>query len=51
MDVFEIYPPVRVGQDYLPTLAEGRLECSVLLMQHTFSWSYGKPFIGKTLSR
>lgn len=47
MDVFQIYPPVRVGQDYLPALAEGRSECSVVLMEHVFGWSYGQPFVGR----
>lgn len=52
MDVFEVYPPVRVGQDYHPELAEAQNpECKVLLMQHVFGWSYGKPFVGKTLAR
>lgn len=47
MDVFQVYPPVRVGQDYLPALEEGRSECNVVLMEHVFGWSYGQPFVGK----
>lgn len=47
MDVFQVYPPVRVGQDYLPALESPQPECSVVLMQHVFGWSYGKPFVGK----
>lgn len=47
MDVFQVYPPVRVGQDFLPALESTRPECSVVLMQHVFGWSYGKPFVGK----
>lgn len=47
MDVFQVYPPVRVGQDFLPALESPRPECSVVLMQHVFGWSYGKPFVGK----
>lgn len=47
MDVFQVYPPVRVGQDYLPALEERRSECNVVLMEHVFGWSYGQPFVGK----
>lgn len=47
MDVFQVYPPVRVGQDFLPAREGSRSECSVVLMQHVFGWSYGKPFVGK----
>lgn len=47
MEVFQVYPPVRVGEEYLPEdMAHERHECSVVLMQHVFGWSYGKPFVG-----
>lgn len=39
-NVFQVYQPVSTGN--------GAARCNedVLLMQHTFSSSYGKPFIG-----
>ncbi|KAI5848748.1 peptide N-acetyl-beta-D-glucosaminyl asparaginase amidase A-domain-containing protein [Morchella snyderi] len=47
LNVFQVYPPVRVGAEFLPESYEGRgNECSVMLMEHEFGWSYGKPFVG-----
>lgn len=51
MDVFQVYPPVRVGQDYLPAPEKRGSECSVVLMEHVFGFSYGQPFVGKPCSR
>lgn len=48
LNVFQVYPPVRVGAEFLPESYEGRgKECSVMLMEHEFGWSYGKPFVGE----
>lgn len=50
LNVFQVYPPVRVGAEFLPASYEGRgRECSVVLMEHEFGWSYGKPFVGEFL--
>jgi hypothetical protein len=54
LNVFEVYPPVRVGGKYLAGTADDRAEiaqdesgeCTVLMMQHTFGYSYGEPFVG-----
>lgn len=45
LDVFQVYQPVSTGNGGITGCYE-----DVLLMQHTFSSSYGKPFIG-TLER
>ncbi|OBT87167.1 hypothetical protein VE02_04723 [Pseudogymnoascus sp. 03VT05] len=36
LDVFQVSAPVAVGGD----------ECTALLMEHSFGFSYGKPFVG-----
>lgn len=36
LEVFQVNAPVAVGGD----------ECTVLLMEHSFGFSYGKPFVG-----
>lgn len=54
LGVFQVYTPVRVGENYLPGTPEERAEiatdegdeCSMLLMKHTFGYSYGIPFTG-----
>ncbi|KAL7274218.1 hypothetical protein RUND412_002894 [Rhizina undulata] len=53
MVVFEVYPPVRVGREYLPGWENSgyemdvESECTVTLMEHVFGWSYGMPFVGE----
>lgn len=43
LEVFQVHTPPRI-------LGEGG--CERVLMQHTFAWSYGKPFVGEyTLGR
>lgn len=36
LEVFQVSAPVGVDED----------ECTVLLMEHSFGFSYGKPFVG-----
>lgn len=50
MKVFQVYPPVRVDRGYLPGVAlpQHKKECEVLLIQHEFKFSYGKPAIGSS---
>ena len=57
--------PLEVLQVYTPPKAEGRFraptpegpaglsykECSQVLMEHTFGWSYDQPFVGELVSR
>ena len=38
LDVFQVYTPVHMPQD---------VSCEVKLMDHSFGFSYGKPFVGK----
>jgi hypothetical protein len=38
LDVFQVYTPVHVPQD---------ASCVVKLMDHSFGFSYGKPFVGE----
>jgi hypothetical protein len=39
LDVFQVYTPVHMPQD---------VSCEVKLMDHSFGFSYGKPFVGKS---
>lgn len=39
LQVFQVHTPVRIPQ--------GGRKCELLLMNHTFGWSYGQPFIGE----
>ncbi|KAF8536727.1 peptide N-acetyl-beta-D-glucosaminyl asparaginase amidase A-domain-containing protein [Trichophaea hybrida] len=58
LEVFQVHTPPRAQGRLLGgtpddqaelqlALEDGVKECSQVLMQHTFGWSYGKPFVGQ----
>lgn len=54
LECFQVAQPVLTphGATYSPSVSEeggpsSKESCTVLLMEHTFAWSYNDPFIGK----
>jgi hypothetical protein len=41
LDIFQVYAPVAVNGD-----GDNGEDCTMLLMEHSFGYSYGKPFVG-----
>lgn len=41
LEVFQVYPPVAVNGS-----GSNGGDCKVLVMEHSFGYSYGKPFVG-----
>lgn len=58
LEVFQVHPPVLIGPESAPetlqepsdhdhgSITSSTKDCHVLLMNHSFGFSYGKPFVG-----